>query len=94
MKIETKNFPSIIKDNDIRYLDFMEAIFNSVDELSSVEAILKPTGLSMRIAPSHPKYSNLIMKAVKDAHYFLGLRVEFSKSIKTSKSIDYLINSE
>jgi len=94
MKIETRNFPSIMKDNDVRYLSFMEAILNSVDELASVEAVMQSNGVSVRLAPSHPKYNKSLLQAIKDAHYFLGLRVEFSKSIKTSKSINYLINSE
>lgn len=93
MQIKTKNFPSIMKDNDLRYLAFIEAILNSVDELSNVEAICKPNGVSLRIAASHPKYNRSILKAIKDAHYFLGLRVEFSKSMKATSSIEYLLHS-
>lgn len=93
MQIKTKNFPSVMKDNDLQYLAFIEAILNSVDELSSVEVTNKPNGVSVRIAPSHPKYSKNILKAIKDTHYFLGIRVEFSKSMKASHSIEYLLES-
>lgn len=93
MTIKRTNFPSILPDNEEGYLNFLEAIINSVDFHSSVEVTCKPTGYLTRIAPSHPSYSEVLFKAVKVFHTHLSIVVEFSKSIKTSSTITFVITN-
>lgn len=91
MKIKLVGFPPILQDNDVFYLLHLQGIINSTDEYASVEATNKLSGVSVRVAPSTPEYSQHVLKALKDFHYSLSLRVEFSKSIRTTTTIEYQI---
>lgn len=85
------NFPPIVPDNDSQYVVFLEALLNSVDESCTAEVTDRLSSVGVRIAPSRPDYSQHILQTIKEFHYMLGIRVEFSKSIRTSSTIDYLI---
>lgn len=91
MKLTTFNFPPIIPDNDAQYMSFLEAMLNSVDESCTAEVTDRLSSVGVRIAPSLPDYTQHILKTIKEFHYMLRIRVEFSKSIRTSSTIDYLI---
>lgn len=92
MRIEKVNFPQVMPDNDSMYLDLLEALINSVDESANVEATQKLSGIHIRISPSIPRHSQLLLTTIRDFHYMLGIRVEFSKSIRTSSIINFTIN--
>jgi hypothetical protein len=92
MNIRLRNFDKIQRDNDTNYLLMLEGILNSVDELCEVEVNRRSESIGIRIAPSHPSYLKDIIRVVKDFHYSIGFRIEFSKSIKTSSSLDFQIN--
>lgn len=91
MRIKLTGFPPILKDNDAFYFMQLQGIINSTDEYAHVEATNKLSGVSVRIATSTPQYSQHVLKAIKDFHYMLHLRVEFSKSIRTTSTIEYQI---
>lgn len=93
MRIKRTNFPSIINDNEEEYLNFLEAVINSIDIYGSVEVTHKPTGYLIRIAPSHPSYQEALFKYIKVFHNHLGIVVEFSKSIKSSSTITFIITN-
>lgn len=92
MRLQLIGFPPILKDNDLSYLEYLDGVIASIDEYANCEATNRVTGISFRIAPSTPIYTQKILKAIKDFHYLLSLRVEFSKSIRTSSTIEYQIN--
>ena len=94
MRIEKVNFPKIIPDNDDMYLALLEALINSVDETAVVEATQKLSGIHVRISPSLPRHSQLLLTTIRDFHYMLGIRIEFSKSIRTSSIINFTITYE
>lgn len=91
MEIKRTNFPAIIEDNEETYLQYLEAVINSVDLHSSTEVTNKPDGYLIRIAPSDPSYLSLLLDIVKIAHSNLFITVEFSKSIKTGNTITFQI---
>lgn len=92
MKIQMIGFPPILRDNDTIYLQQLQGILESVDELCHLEATNKLSGMGFRVAPSSAIYAQHILKALKDFHYRLALRIEFSKSIRTTSTIEYQIN--
>ena len=94
MKIEKVNFPKVMPDNDDMYLDLLEALINSIDESSVVEATRKLSGIHIRISPSLPAHSQMLLTTIRDFHYMLGIRIEFSKSIRSSSIINFTINYE
>lgn len=91
MELQKNQFPSILKENEIAYFKYLEAVINSVDLYASVEATCKPDGYLIRLAPSDPQYLSHLLQVIKVCHRQLGIEVEFSKSIKTSTTITFLI---
>lgn len=91
MIVTTHNFPSIIPDNDAQYIYFLEAVLNSVDESCNAEVTDRLSSVGIRVSPSRPDYSQHILNAIKEFHYMLGVRVEFSKSIRSTSTIDFMI---
>lgn len=92
MIIEKKFFPKIIKDNDENYFAHFYGILSSVDELCSVTITKKSDGYNFRIATSLPKYNNLLIEEIIKFHSLLRIKLEFSKSIKTTGTIAFSIN--
>lgn len=91
MQIKRTNFPSILEDNEETYLQYLEAVINSIDFHSSTEVTNKPDGFLIRIAPSDPLYLSVLLDTIKIAHNNLFITVEFSKSIKTGNTITFQI---
>lgn len=94
MEILKNQFPPLIPDNEEAYLRYLEAVINTIDPYSSVEVTHKPTGYLVRIAPSIPTYLPFLLQEIKVFHSRLGIQVEFSKSIKTSTTLTYIINND
>lgn len=91
MLVSTKNFPKIMLDNDIIYLAHLEGVINSVDELSSLEITKATQSYKFRLAPSLPKYIPTLLEEILKFHNMYGIRLELSKSIKTSATINFEI---
>jgi hypothetical protein len=92
MIVERKHFPTILPDNDELYLLQIEGIIESVDELCSVEIRRLHNSYSFRIAPSLPKYTNMIIQELFNYNNRLGIKLDMSKSIKTSAIISFQIS--
>ena len=92
MHINKKFFPTILSENEIAYFGHFEGIINSVDELSSVQIVKTNDSYNFRIAPSHPKYNNLLIEELLKFHNVFKIFIELSKSIKTSGTIVFKIN--
>lgn len=86
-----RQFSKIINDNDEVFLLYIEGIINSVDELASVEVLKILSGYRVRIATSLPKYNNTLIEEILKLCNLFKLKVEMSKSIKTSSIISFEI---
>jgi hypothetical protein len=94
MQVNRKFFPKLMQDNDEIFLAHLEGIISSVDELCSVEITKKPVSYHFRIAASVPKYNNMLIEEILKFCNMFQLRVDMSKSIKTSSIITFEINLE
>lgn len=91
MEIQTKYF-DILLENEKLYFAQLKGIIESVDELSCMQITKASFNYNFRLAPSLPKYTNHIISALTQFHNTLGIRLIFSKSIKTSGVINFKIN--
>jgi len=94
MQINKKFFPQILKDNELAYFAHLEGIIDSVDELSSLEITKNPYSYHFRLAPSLPKYNNMLLEEILKLHNMLNIKLNLSKSIKSSATIVFEINLE
>jgi len=92
MQVNKKYFPQVMQDNEIAYFAHLEGILSSVDELSSLEITRNPHSYHFRLAPSLPKYTELLLEEILKFHNMLQIRLILSKSIKTSAVINFEIN--
>ena len=93
MRIVKVNFPSIIPDNDAVYFTWLSGYMESIDMKCTIQFTKKlDQGINVRISPSHPRFLEVMIQKVKDFHNLYGLRVEFSKSMKSGSNINYNIN--
>lgn len=79
-------------DNEIAYLAHLEGIIDSVDELSTLEITRNPNSLNFRLAPSLPKYNNMLLEELLKFHNMLQIQLNLSKSIKSSATIVFNIS--
>jgi len=89
MDIVKKFFPSILPDNEATYFSSLQGAIEAVDEYSSMEVIKTPFHYRFRIVPSLPKYTNMIIQELTKFHNLLGVRLDMSKSIKSSAVITF-----
>ena len=94
MQVEKRFFPKIMTDNDAIYFAHLEGVIDSVDELCTMEIIKHPSHYSFRIAPSLPRYTNMIIEELFKFHNMFQIKLDMSKSIKTNAIISFDIDSE
>ena len=92
MEINRKHFPKLMQDNDETFLAHLEGVISSVDELCSLEITKSLESYRFRIACSLPKYNNMVIEEILKFCNMFKLRVDMSKSIKTSSVISFEIN--
>jgi DNA-binding phage protein len=92
MQINKKFFPEVMQDNEIAYFAHLQGLIDSVDELSSLEITRNPHSYHFRLAPSLPKYTELLLEEILKFHNMLQIRLILSKSIKASAVISFEIN--
>lgn len=92
MEINRKHFPKVMQDNDEVFLAHLEGVVSSVDELCSLEITKLSDSYRFRIAASHPMYNNMLIEEILKFHNLFGIRVDMSKSIKTTSIITFEIN--
>jgi len=91
MQLHTKFFPQIMDENELIYLAHLEGIIDSVDELAILEIVKNPESYHFRLAPSLPKYNNMLLEELLKFHNILNIKLNLSKSIKTSATIVFEI---
>ena len=91
MQVEKKFFPKVMNYNDEIYFSHLEGIIDSVDELSTMEVVKHPKHYSFRIAPSLPKYTNMLIEELFKFHNRFQIKLNMSKSIKTNATVSFSI---
>lgn len=91
MQINKKFFPEVLQDNELTYFLHLEGVICSVDELCSMEVIKQPNGYHFRIAPSLPKYNQMLLEEILKLHNLFNIHLDLSKSIKSSGTINFNI---
>jgi hypothetical protein len=94
MTISKKFFPEVMADNEIAYFAHLEGILSSVDELASLEIIKSPHSYHFRLAPSLPKYNDMLLEEILKLHNIFQIKLKLSKSIKSSATIAFEIDLE
>jgi len=92
MRIIKKYFPEVMSDNDEAYFNHLFGIVESIDELCSMEITRKPGAYQFRIATSLPKYNQSLLEELLKFHNLLQIKLDMSKSMKTSATIAFSIN--
>jgi hypothetical protein len=91
MQINKKFFPEVMQDNEIAYFAHLEGVISSVDELSILEVTKNPSSYHFRLAASLPKYNNMLLEEILKLHNLFKIRLDLSKSIKSSATIVFEI---
>ena len=92
MEIQKKFFPEVMRENELAYFAHLEGIIDSIDEYSSMQITKSADSYIFRVAPSMPKYGEMLLQAILKLHTLFGIRLDLSKSIKTSGTIVFRIN--
>lgn len=80
-----------MQENEKVYFASLQGLIESVDELSSMEITKIPKAYQFRLVPSLPKYTNMLIEELIKFHNLIGVRLDMSKSIKTSATITFVI---
>ena len=91
MEVQTKFISNTISDNDLNYFSHLKGITESVDEESALIIAKGKTEYSFRLAPSHPMYLVPLITEINKFHNLFKIKVDFSKSMKTSATISFKI---
>jgi len=84
----------IIPDNEDIFISHLLSIIESSDELCSIQISKVKNSYRFRIAPSIPKYTNHIIKEITKFSTLFEVRLDISKSIKSTGIISFSINLE
>lgn len=94
MIVNRKHFPKVMQDNDEIFLAHLEGVISSVDELCSLEITKNINSYRFRIAASLPKYNNMLIEEILKFCNMFKIRLDMSKSIKTTSVITFEITLE
>ena len=81
-----------MQENELAYFAHLEGIISSVDELSILEITKNPSSYHFRLASSLPKYNDMLLEELLKFHNMFKIRLDLSKSIKSSATITFEIN--
>ena len=81
-----------MRENDLAYFAHLEGLIDSIDEYSSMQITKSSDSYIFRLAPSMPKYAEMLLQEILKLHNVFGIKLDLSKSIKTSGSIVFRIN--
>jgi len=92
MLVNKKFFPQVMNDNEVAYFAHLEGIISSVDELSNLEITRNPHSYHFRLAPSLPMYNDMLLEEILKLHNIFQIKLDLSKSIKSSATITFEIS--
>lgn len=87
MELHKRFFPDVMLDNELAYFAHLQGIIDSVDELAIVEITKHPQSYHFRIATSVPRYNEMLLEELLKFHNMLQIKLNLSKSIKSSATI-------
>lgn len=87
MKITKRGFPSIMKDNDIKYINYIIRNISEVDDDSDIRFIRNPSNLRITVILSDIKLKKKLIEELKYAHFIIGIEPVFSKCNKLSNAV-------
>ena len=76
------------------YFQMLQAVIESVDELSQLRINKKPQAVAFVLTPSAPRYAQHLLKEILSYHTAMGIQLTLSKSIRTTTTIQFEINLE
>ena len=80
-----------MQDNELAYFAHLIGLLEAIDELATLEITKNPNSLNFRLAPSLPKYNSLLLEELLKFHNLLQIKLNLSKSIKSSATIVFEI---
>ena len=84
-------FGTILLDNDEIYINQLKGIIESIDEYAHIQIKKSTEKVSVRIAPSLPKYNEMLLAEILKFHNMLHIQLDISKSIKSSATLFFKI---
>ena len=81
-----------MRENDNVYLAHLEGVIDSIDEYSSMQITKSGDSYIFRIAPSMPRYGEMLLQEILKLHNLFRIRLHLSKSINSSGTIVFRIN--
>ena len=78
-----------MSDNEAIYFAHLEGVISSVDEYCNVQITRTSDKYKFRIATSHPKYNNMLIEELFKFHNLFNIKLDMSKSIKSSGTIAF-----
>lgn len=94
MQLYKIGFPAIVPDNELAYFQMLQAVIESVDELSELRAVKKPAAVAFVLTPSAARYTQALLQGILSYHTLLGIQLTLSKSIRTTSTIQFEIALE
>ena len=80
-----------MSENDTNYFAHLEGVISSVDELANVQITKNPHSYQFRIATSVPMYTQPLLQELLTFHNLYKIKLNLSKSIRTSSTIFFEI---
>jgi len=92
MYINRKFFPEVLRENEKAYFAHLEGVISSVDEYSSLQITKTSNAYLFRLAPSVPKYNDMLLEEILKLHNIFRIKLDLSKSIKSTGTIVFKID--
>jgi hypothetical protein len=90
--VQRKGFPSAIPDNDAIFLAHFESFMEGVDIDAVIYEDRGPDKIYFSVVPSKTIFFDNIISQISEYFTIFGIRVDFSKSMKSSFTIKFSIN--
>ena len=92
MQVSRKFFPEVQLENEKAYFAHLQGVIDSVDEYSSLQMTKMKSSYIFRLAPSLPKYNDMLLEEILKLHKMFNIHLDISKSIKATGTIVFRIN--
>ena len=90
--IQRTGFVRETTDNDEMIFQHLSAVVDSVDEYAYLQITKDPSKFNFRVSPSLPRYNNMLLQEILKLCNIFKIRLDLSKSIKSSGSINFSIH--
>ena len=92
MIVNRRYFPEKMLDNDDVFFGHLSGVVESIDEYAMMEITKVPDSFHVRVVPSLPLYNMLLLDEILKLSNLYKLRLDLSKSIKTTGTLSFNIN--